>query len=408
VKAIFAALVLGFSVSLVQAQDSASVIKESSPRLPGVELSEKVAQITGVAISPLLGVSTIGAWTFFKTEPQLRATLPWYCQAWAWGTGLALLCVCFLKDFLGAAAPPLVKMPLDFLELFENKLSALVASAAFVPLVVSASAQVDVLVPQTSNLPPAALGLAMVDGSSWFSWLFAHNMLSVPIGIATFGIVWISAHALNVLVALSPFGIVDAALKLVKLTLISTLLLGFTVHPYAGAVLAICYIVIALFVSGWAYRLTVFGTVMGTDFLLRKSATEANLAEGLVGFLARKINGIPARTMGRIRPHAGGKWAFSYRPWLLLPRRAIEITPNGPMVRKGLINPTLVEQKSANEKHITTFILPPRYRSIESRVAQAAGCCDVVDGKLLKGFRAARQWLVGTLALRKNVSQASI
>ena len=34
--------------------------------LPGVTLSEGVSEITGVAISPLLGVSAMGAWTYYK------------------------------------------------------------------------------------------------------------------------------------------------------------------------------------------------------------------------------------------------------------------------------------------------------------------------------------------------------
>ena len=42
----------------------------------GVELAEAVSQSTGIAISPLLGVSSIGAWTWFRSSEAQRAGLP--------------------------------------------------------------------------------------------------------------------------------------------------------------------------------------------------------------------------------------------------------------------------------------------------------------------------------------------
>lgn len=33
--------------------------------LPGIGLAEGISEITGVAISPLLGVSTVGAWKYW-------------------------------------------------------------------------------------------------------------------------------------------------------------------------------------------------------------------------------------------------------------------------------------------------------------------------------------------------------
>src|SRR5687768_10667588 len=103
--------------------------------LPGVALAEGISQITGVAISPLLGVSAVGAWRYYRTPAALRERLPWFCHPVAWGFGLGLLALCFLKDLFGTATPALLKKPLDLLELFENKVSGLVASAAIVPLI---------------------------------------------------------------------------------------------------------------------------------------------------------------------------------------------------------------------------------------------------------------------------------
>ena len=128
-------LILLFSGGLRAAEADPVTPPKEEVYLPGVALTQGITEITGVAISPLLGVSSVGAWRYWKTPAAGRASLPWYAQPWAWGTGLALLVLCFLKDSLGTAVPGVLKKPFDMVELFENKASALVASGAFVPLV---------------------------------------------------------------------------------------------------------------------------------------------------------------------------------------------------------------------------------------------------------------------------------
>jgi len=73
--------VLLLSVALLfggaaQAADSGS--KPSSGKsAPGLEAAQAISTITGVAISPLLGVSGVGIVKYFKTAPDKRAKLPW-------------------------------------------------------------------------------------------------------------------------------------------------------------------------------------------------------------------------------------------------------------------------------------------------------------------------------------------
>ena len=47
-------------------------------RLPGVDLADGLSQTTGIAISPLLGVTVMGVWRYYKTPESQRAQLPWY------------------------------------------------------------------------------------------------------------------------------------------------------------------------------------------------------------------------------------------------------------------------------------------------------------------------------------------
>jgi len=405
------ALVLFFasSASLLastgSAEDADPVKVRPSMLLPGVSLSEGISEITGVAISPLLGVSAMGAWTYYQTESQLRHRLPWYCNPWVWGTGLALIGICFLKDFLGAAAPPLVKKPLDFAELFEDKLSALVASVGFVPFVALAIAQFEAKTPQTA-LDLTGSGLAVMPLAGFIDFGVHTPWISIPVAMVAFVVVWLSSHTLNVLIALSPFGIVDAGLKLAKLGLIGLVAGSTIVHPYAGAVVSLVLILIGLLLAGWSFRLTLFGMLMGGDFLLNKRATTADLESGVRGFLARRMEGVPVRTLVKWQRDSEGRPALSYRPWLVLPERRI-VTPQSEMVlRKGLLNPSLAHRAESYAPARSSVILLPRYRRLEEVIAQRFGCQEIVDGTLLRGLKAVRQWLVEMLSAGKNLVES--
>lgn len=388
------------------APTAAEKLKESM-LLPGVSLAQGVSEITGVAISPLLGMSTMGAWTYFKTEPALRHRLPWYCHPWVWGVGLSLLGVCFLKDFLGAAAPALVKKPLDFAELFEDKASALVASVGFVPLVALAMTQVERWQAAPQAMEGMAGGgpvLATIPLASLIDFGVHTPWVSIPVAIAGFAVVWLSSHALNVLIALSPFGVVDAGLKLTKLALIVLVAGSSIIHPYAGAAVSGVLILIGLLLAGWSFRLTLFGTLMGADFLLNKRATSTDLEDGVKGFLARRTAGVPVRTMASLKQDTAGQTVLSYRPWLFLPEKHLALPQENLVLRRGIVHPSLVHRSGMEgaESSRSALILLPRYRSLEETIARRFGCQEVVDGTLLKGLKAIRQWLVGVLSLGQN------
>lgn len=377
---------------------SAGIALRESMLLPGVSLSEGVSEITGVAISPLLGVSFMGVWTYYRTEAHLRHRLPWYCHPVAWGTGLSLIGICFLKDFIGTAAPPLVKKPLDFAELFENKLSALVASVGFVPLVALAMSQVGKLQPQAGN-SLADAGLAVMPLASLIDFGVHTPWISIPVAIMAFGVVWLSSHTLNVLIALSPFGIVDAGLKLIKLGLMALVAGSTLIHPYAGAAVSLVLILVGLLLAGWSFRLTLFGTLMGRDFLLNKRAVATDLEAGVKGFLARRTEGVPVRTLVRLKQDPAGRPVLSYHPWLVLPERRIPVANADMVICKGVLHPSLAQRTVAESTSVrSTLILLPRYRRLEDTIARHFGCQEVVDGALLRGFKAMRQWLVDMLS----------
>jgi len=365
---------------------AAGALGVNDARLPGVGIAEGISEITGVAVSPLLGVSVIGAWTWWRAEAEMRDKLPWYCQPLAWGIGLGLIALCLMKDVIGTVVPAIAKKPLDWLELFENKASALMASTAFVPLVAIAMSQVDRIQRE------AASGVAMLPMASIADSALHTPWVTVPLAVAAFGIVWLSSHAINVLIAFSPFGLVDTGLKLLKLGILAVVAASAAIHPWLGAAVALVLIAIGALMAGWSLRLMIFGMLMGRDLILDRRASAEEAKQGAKAFLARRTSGVPVRTRGVVVLDELGRPRFEWRSWLLGPKRSLSLDESSLVMCKGLVNPSLAQRADAESRPRSILVLLPRYRGVEEALATHLGCREVIDNALVRGFRAAKQW----------------
>lgn len=365
---------------------AAAALGAQDARLPGVSVAEGISEITGVAVSPLLGVSVIGAWAWLKAEDFEREKLPWYCHPAAWGIGLGLIALCLMKDILGAMVPAIAKKPLDWLELFENKASALMASTAFVPLVAIAMAQVDRIQREAAS-GAAVLPLASIADSAMHTpWV------TVPVAVAVFFIVWLSSHAINVLIAFSPFGLVDAALKMAKLGILVVVAGSAAIHPWLGVAVALLLIILGALLAGWSLRLMIFGMLMGRDLILDRRADASEARLGVKAFLARRTGGVPVRTRGTVVLDELGRARFEWRAWLLGPKRSLPLEESSLVLCKGLVNPSLAQRAEGNSRPRSLLMLLPRYRGVDEALAAHLGCQEVIDHALVRGFRAAKMW----------------
>lgn len=363
------------------------VTPDSGLLLPGVSLTQGISEITGVAVSPLLGVSAIGAWTWWRTDAAQRARLPWYCSPWSWGIGLGIIALCLMKDVVGAFVPAVAKKPLDWLELFENKISAVVASTAFVPLVALAMSQVD-RIQRESSAGTATLPFAsIIDAGVHTPWV------SIPLAITIFGIVWLSSHAINVLIAFSPFGLVDTGLKLFKLGLLTLVVGSAALHPVLGAAVALVIIFIATLLAGWSLRLAIYGMLTGRDLILGKRVTASELAgKGARGFLARRTAGVPVRMLGKVETDELGRTRFTWRSWFFGARRSIPLEESSLVVCKGILQPSLaVREEGMRPRTLVTLL--PRYRGSEEALASLFGAHEIIDNALVRGVKAAQVWV---------------
>ena len=396
----FAPLVLLVTVLLVVvspfalAAAAASAPAKNNDRSPAAPIATAISTITGIAISPLLGTSAYGAYKYFTAKDDAaRAALPWYSKMSFWLPALLLVALCAAKDAFGTVVPPGLKKPLDVLETIENKFSGLVAAGAVIPFAMDAmrgmifeGGSPTTAMPVLAHSGLAAIHLAAFD-ASWFL-----NLLTVPFGIAIFALVWIGSHAINVLILLSPWGAIDAGLKAARTALLGLITITATMNPMISAVLSVVVIIVAYFVAGWAFRLTIFGTIFCWEFLTRRCARFTPKENENKMFAGAHLPGVPVRSYGRLRKASAGGLEFVYRPWLFLSPR-VAVVPgeaSSLAVGTGAFFSDIVDEGDQ-----TLFSLPPRYRTHERRLAAVYGMFGTRHIGLTKAWGELREMLGG-------------
>ncbi|MCF3650502.1 hypothetical protein [Synoicihabitans lomoniglobus] len=363
----------------------------AADRSPAGGVATAITAVTGIAISPLLGTGAYGAYQYFQTPAEHRAELPWFAQMSFWLPALAIVGACAAKDAAGAALPPGWKKPLDVLETIENQATGLVAAGAVVPFTMAAmskmilgSGEAAAAAGETLNL--GGVGMIHLAAIDW-SWLL--NIITVPCGIAIFAVVWMGSHAINGLILLSPWGAIDAALKGARTSLLGLLVIANQFDPWVSAGISIVVIIFAYFIAGWSFRLSVFSSVFCWDyFTMRKGRYKVQFNDNKV-FAGTGLGTAPQRTYGRLHRTEDGTLQFTYKPWLVLPEKRVEVPPAQQLaVGCGAFFCNVTDGRAE------VFVLPPRYRSHEEELAEAY---HLGLGVTPIGFNKAWSWLRGAV-----------
>jgi hypothetical protein len=389
-KSLVALTILCLGLSLVAANAaSATDIAPANSNMPGQQIAQTVSLITGVAISPLMGVSAVGAWQWWKAKtPEQKANLPWFANPLFWVPALLLVSACAVKDSAGIALPPLVKKPFDVAETIEHKISGLVATGAFVPIAASifhASGNND------HGAALSSLGFAAID----LSWLY--NALMVPFAMAAFFIVFLASNAFNILILISPFGAVDAALKAFRTAIIASVAVTSFANPWIGAAWALVIIFISWLIAGWSFRLSHFGLSFIWDFVTRRCNRFKPDPTVNKMFLGRKIDYVPARTYGKLSRDEKGNLVLKYRPWLVLAECTLTLPATQYAAGKGMFFLEILQLDGDNTR--IALLLPPRYRGHEYELVAIYGLAGVRDTGLL----AAWSWLKTVLGFKTKI-----
>ena len=381
----------------------AQAASKQKEKTPGLELATMASQVTGIAISPLLGVGGVGAYQWLQADtPEEKARLPWFAHVSFWLPALLLVGVCAFKDTIAAFAPPGWKKPLDVAETLENKVSGLVAAGAVIPSIVAVASKMIMHSSALEAAPVISGGVGLLPVAAFdMSWVL--TILMVPLSIAVFAVVWVVGHSINVLILLSPWGAVDTALKGMRTAVLALVAGTAFIDPVVGATLSVVIILLAYLMSGWAFRLMVFGSIFSWDFFTLRRGRFSLLADGNKLFTGREISETPPRTYGRLYQDADGKLLFRFRPWLVLPERVVEVPREGLVVGKGVFYSEVIGFDKDADKNTTLLLLPPRYVGHEemfARTYRISGTCDV-------GFRRAWSWLREALFGAKKVPVAA-
>jgi hypothetical protein len=356
---------------------------------PGVGIAQTLTTITGVAISPLLGVGAVGCYQYCKAKTdEEKARLPWFASPVFWVPAFVLVLACFVKDSSGIVLPPGLKKPFDVAETIEHKISGLVATGAFVPIMVSILHEANSTGGQPT-LSLAALGFATASVPNWL-----YNLLVTPVAMIAFFIVFLASNAIQILILISPFGAVDAALKAFRTALLASVAAAAWANPWMGAAWALVIIFISWLIAGWSFRLSHFGLVFIWDFCTgRKHRFQPDAKENKL-FLARKTQKAPARTYGKLSRSDSGELVLKYRPWLVLPPRTLVLPAGNYEAGRGVFYSEILRVEGGSAK--TVLLLPPRYLGHEEAVAKIynfAGTRDI-------GIRAAWAWFKSLLTGR--------
>jgi len=370
------ALILGLLLCAGPLTCVGATTRAASPnpvRETGIQAAQTVSTMTGLAISPLLGVGAVGAYQWWHAPKEERPHLHWFARPWFWIPALLLAGAVAAKDILGTAAPTALKKPFDVAEAIENKVSGLIVAGAVIPFIVA------VFPESTEQASLATAGLAGIDPAA------VGNALLVPFAIAAFAIVWLGSHAINILILLSPFTTVDAALKAFRLGLLSLLTATSFANPYLGAGLSLLLLGVAFFIAGWSFRLLIFGNLYVWDFVTARRKRFHPFRDGNRMFTARKINQVPVRTYGWLSRGEDGTLQFEYRPWLVLPRQVLQLPAGSYVVGQGFFHSEVSREQGDELESMLTLL--PRYRTHERELSQVyafAGVREVGLRKCLK------------------------
>lgn len=357
--------------------------------LPGVKMAEAVSATTGMAISPLLGVSAVGAWRYWQTPPEARGNVPWFAHPWFWGPALFLVLLLAAKEPLLYFFPG-AKKPLDLVEVVENKASALLAAPVVLQMAIAVFQSAAEAGRATTPVVTAGF-----DPGVWFGAVAAGVGL-----LLVFACVWLVAHTVNILILLSPSATLDMILRGSRTLVMAAVGLSSCLNVWFGLAVSLLVLLLAVRCFGWAWRLTFYGTTVAVDWLGFRRDPPIDPAQGVRAFTARAAGRLPVRSRGVLRMAVTGEPEFRGRalPWL--PARVVPVQAVGTVVARSF--PGVHVRVGGGNRTVRAFVLPPRFRGREEALGRAFGIEADLENPIARTLRAAWSWLMETVAASAN------
>ncbi len=368
----------------------------------GSDIALKITELTGVALSPLVGLVVVGGIEYFKAKKEGKP-VRWYFSLWFMGAILAVLALLTLKDTIGELAP-FFKKPLDALDFVQHKFSGIIAFAIVAPgLVLSILEPVGQTISYLLDLAnPVAAAWAAGSGTSPITGvvgtlLIVAIVVSAVIAAVFFLIVWLAAGAVETLILLAPVPFVGLVLRSFRLSIFGLLMLGAMVSPVIGVLFSFVILYVSYRILGWSFRLGVFGWVIALDTLGgRHHYIHIDRERHVAAFASSGIQGVRNRSYGRL-VRSAKSLVFEYRPFLVFARRSVVVSehPKEIGIARGTFFPSVIGLIDSSHRRVL-FGLPPRYRGHEEATARLLGLSpEIHDQRFRRHLKDAWRWIVG-------------
>ncbi len=369
----------------------------------GADIAFRITELTGVALSPLVGLVVVGGIEYYKAK-KADQPIRWFFSLWFMGAIIVVLSLITLKDTIGELAP-FFKKPLDALDFVQHKFSGIVAFAIVAPqLVLSILEPVGQTVSYLFNLVnPVSAAWAAGSGAGTITGtvgtlLIVAIVVSSVIAALFFLTVWLAAGAVETFILLAPIPFVGLILRSFRLSIFGFLMIGLAISPLVGVFLSFVILYVSYRILGWSLRLAVFGGVIALDTLGgRHHYLRMEGERHIAAFASSMIRGVRNRSYGRL-VRKGKSLVFEYRRFGVFSRKSVVVTENPAHVgiARGSLFPSVVGAGKDHRRHPTLFWLPPRYRGHEGPAARLLGLSpEIHDQRFRKRLADAWSWIVG-------------
>lgn len=355
----------------------------------GEELATQLTDAVGIGITPLFGMGVLGAWKWIYTAQDLRGSLPWYQQPWFWTPLLLLVGVSVIGDRI-----PVVKRFLRAWKLWENKFAAAlsipVVATMAVAMIDAALAHQAAPTAPTASAQPGTGVLASAPSASF-------ALLTAVASVAAMLVVLVMKNALDVLILLSPFTVVDWILKLCKFVPLVIMVLAARGSPWLGAAVALAILLVCILLFGWSMRLTIMGSVFARDILFRRWRRVPDVARGFRAFARSGLPGVAVRTYGHVA-RSEGRVSFRCRRLFVGPMRDVPLPPGEIVIERGLLFGPDVAVRAPGDARVRAYAwCAPAIRSHEELLGQHLRAAEIRDCALVRGIRGIWSWMKGLL-----------
>ena len=355
-------------------------------------VAENISAATGLGISPFFVMGAMGAYKYSVTSETERPNLEWYCHPAVWGTIWILIILCALKVCISSVVPGATK-PLDAVERATKQVAGPIAGLSVAGTSVLKSSALFTATTEHSASPVMCASLLPADALP--GWLVLLSFCFFG-----FGMVWLSFNAIDTLIFLCPFGAVEFVSKFLKIALLLVICGALWLSPLLALLICAILILIAAKLAGWAFRITVFGMVITADSIFpwigRKKADTSNPH----AFVACRPLRVPSRTYGRLN-YVNGKHIFTYRPFLILPKKRVALPGGNRYIVRGVLMPSASDAMTS--KASARILFPPRYRGKEEFLARGLMINEIRDCAIIRGWKAFKIWFSEAFGMKPHM-----